>query len=70
MSEGYMRLGLAIVYRAALDARGTNGEAAAARAWLAGDEWAGDLVKAVGLDWRWVRAWVQELEPVEQPALL
>jgi hypothetical protein len=59
-----------VVKRAVLDARSSNGEAAAARHWLAGDEWAGDLVKAVGLDRRQVRRWVQELEPMEQLALL
>jgi hypothetical protein len=37
--NGARRLAAAIVYRAALDARSGNGEAAAARRWLERDPW-------------------------------
>jgi hypothetical protein len=66
----YRRLACAILYRAVLDARSGNGQAAWARRWLARDPWAGDLLDALGYDRRVVRQWVQELKPLEQPALL
>ena len=65
----YRRLAAAILRRAALDARSTNGRAASARRWLVADPWAGDLLDALDLDPGWVRRWVDGLPELRQPAL-
>jgi hypothetical protein len=63
------RIAAAILRRAALDARSSNGRAAPAREWLAKDPWAGDLLAALGLNRRVALAWIEDLEPVGQPVL-
>jgi hypothetical protein len=66
----YRRLAAAILARAVLDARNGNGHAAEARLWLVCDPLAGFLFDGLGYDRGKVRRWVQNLEPIQQPALL
>jgi hypothetical protein len=62
------RLAAAILKRAVLDARSSNGRAAHARRWLVGDD-AGLLFDALGLHPDRVAGWLEELAPAAQDVL-
>ena len=67
---GHRRLAAAIVARAALDAKSGNGHSAGARLWLVSSAWCAFLLDSLGRDQGQVTAWVNELDPMQQAALL
>lgn len=67
-----LRIAAAIVWRALLDARSSNGRAAEARRWLRTSPLAREILAAfpgVGVGQRELEAWIEELPPARQPAL-
>jgi hypothetical protein len=60
--SGWKRLAAAVLARAVRDARRSNRHSAEARAWLARDPLAGDLLNYVGFDQEQARQWVTSLE--------
>ena len=66
IDEAYRNLAVAILRRAARDARRRDNEAASARRWLVTAPWADDLLSALGLNPEWARAWVDELPELQQ----
>ena len=69
--EAYRRIGAAVLWRAALDARHADARGARARAWLERDPWAGELLASVdaGVDRRRLAEWIEEQAPLQQRAL-
>ncbi|MDY7080477.1 MAG: hypothetical protein SXV54_26660 [Chloroflexota bacterium] len=66
IDEAYRDLAIAILQRAARDARRRDNEAACARRWLVVDPWADDLLSALGLNPECARAWVGRLPELRQ----